>query len=295
MSIQIKSKLHPRNKHNNLYDFDLLVLDNPALEKFIKRNPKGEKTIDFADSKAVKSLNKALLKSYYDIDSWDIPDNYLCPPIPGRADYIHYLADLLDSKAKKDVRCLDIGTGANCIYPILGVQEYNWNFVASDLDFTAVRNAKDLVSKNKNLEGKIEIRLQTNPRHIFGGIILENEFYDLSLCNPPFHSSEAEANKGTLRKIKNLQGQKSQKAELNFGGTNNELWCEGGEARFIKDMIFESKRFAKSCGWFTTLVSKQENLRSIYKVLKTVEALEVKTVDMTQGNKISRFVAWRFI
>lgn len=295
MSSDSKSKLHPRNKHNSLYDFALLTIENPDLKAFVKLNPKGEQTIDFSNPKAVKQLNKALLKSYYQVENWDIPDNYLCPPIPGRADYIHYLADLLDLKAKKQIKCLDIGTGSNCIYPIIGVREYNWNFVASDIDFTAVRNAKELVSKNDCLNGKIEVRLQSNPRHIFGGIILENEFYDVSLCNPPFHSSENEASKGSLRKIKNLQGEKSKNVELNFGGTNKELWCEGGEARFIKDMIFESKRFAKSCKWFTSLVSKQENLRGIYKVLKTVEALEVKTIDMAQGNKISRFVAWRFI
>ena len=40
-------------------------------------------------------LNRALLKADYGIDFWDIPPNYLCPPIPGRVDYIHHLADLL--------------------------------------------------------------------------------------------------------------------------------------------------------------------------------------------------------
>ncbi|MFN5418485.1 MAG: 23S rRNA (adenine(1618)-N(6))-methyltransferase RlmF [Flavobacteriia bacterium] len=289
-----KSKLHPRNKHNNLYDFDLLVGETPELKDFILLNPKGEQTIDFANQNTVKCLNKALLKSYYKIDFWDIPNNYLCPPIPGRADYIHYLADLLDLKAKKEIKCLDIGTGSNCIYPIIGVQEYQWNFVASDIDFLAVRNAKEIISQNNSLEGKIEIRLQKNPRFMFKDVILEKEFFDLTLCNPPFHSSEEEANKGSLRKIKNLQGEKKPKVELNFGGKNNELWCEGGEAKFIKDMIFESKHFAKNCNWFTCLVSKKENLRAIYKILKKVEVKESRTIEMAQGNKVSRFVAWRF-
>jgi 23S rRNA (adenine1618-N6)-methyltransferase len=50
-------------------------------------------TIDFSDPEAVKSLNQALLISYYDIQMGY--SHYLCPPIPGRADYIHYIADLL--------------------------------------------------------------------------------------------------------------------------------------------------------------------------------------------------------
>lgn len=294
MSEESKSKLHPRNKHNNLYDFDLLVRENPELKNYIRLNPKGEQTIEFANPNAVKCLNKSLLKSYYNIDFWDIPDNYLCPPIPGRADYIHYLADLLDAKTNKEIKCLDIGTGANCIYPIIGAHEYQWNFVASDIDFLAIRSAKEIVSQIKSLEGKIEIRLQKNPRFMFKDVILENEFFDLTLCNPPFHSSEEEANKGSLRKIKNLQGEKRLKVELNFGGKNNELWCEGGEAKFIKDMIFESKHFAKNCKWFTCLVSKKENLRAIYKILKKVEVKESRTIEMAQGNKVSRFVAWRF-
>jgi len=42
------------------------------------------------------------------------------------------------------------------------------------------------------------------------------------------------------------------------------------------------------------LVSKKENLKAIYQQLKACKAREVKTVDMQQGNKQSRFVAWRF-
>ena len=47
--------------------------------------------------------------------------------------------------------------------------------------------------------------------------------------------------------------------------------------------------------WFTTLVSKQSNLKNAYKTLEKYRALEVKTIPMGQGNKTSRIVAWTFL
>ena len=133
------------------------------------------------------------------------------------------------------------------------------------------------------------MRLQQNKRFIFTGIL--NEKVDVSICNPPFHSSLKEAQKANNRKTKNL----GLKKDLNFGGQHNELWCEGGELKFIRDMIFESRRFKTDCFWFTTLVSKKENLKPIYRTLKKVEATDVKTIEMGQGNKVSRIVCWTFL
>ena len=117
-----KTKLHPRNQHREDYDFVRLVAHSPELEAFTANNPLGQTTIDFQDLSAVRMLNRALLKTYYNIDFWDIPANYLCPPIPGRVDYIHYLADLLASSNNQEiprgpnVKALDIGTGASLVY-----------------------------------------------------------------------------------------------------------------------------------------------------------------------------------
>ena len=90
-----KGELHIRNKHNGQYDFPLLIENYPPLKRFVSLNPLGVQTINFFNPQAVKALNKALLISYYGIRYWDIPKQYLCPPIPGRADYIHYIADLI--------------------------------------------------------------------------------------------------------------------------------------------------------------------------------------------------------
>lgn len=92
---QQKSGLHPRNRHRSRYDFPALIASCPALAPFVKPNAWGDVSVDFADPAAVKMLNRALLQHFYGIEHWDIPADYLCPPIPGRADYLHHLADLL--------------------------------------------------------------------------------------------------------------------------------------------------------------------------------------------------------
>jgi len=295
-----KTKLHARNKHRGRYDFKQLIDSCPELAPFVKLNDYNDESIDFFNPTAVKMLNKALLKHFYKIDYWNIPENYLCPPIPGRADYIHHVADLLGSKNKgktstgNQIKCMDIGVGASCVYPIIGVKEYGWSFTGSEIDPVAIESANKIIELNSSLKGMIKIRLQPNPASIFQGIIQKGEHFNLSICNPPFHTSMEEAQSGTLRKLSNLKRKKITKPILNFGGQNNELWCEGGEKRFVQNMIRQSKQFAASCDWFSTLISKQANLKSIYQTLKKVEAVEVETIPMGQGNKISRIVAWTF-
>ncbi|HSH65564.1 MAG TPA: 23S rRNA (adenine(1618)-N(6))-methyltransferase RlmF, partial [Bacteroidia bacterium] len=290
--------MHQRNKHKERYDFRMLLQIDPTLRPFVKENEKGDGSINFFDPKAVKALNKALLKLYYGIDEWDIPENYLCPPVPGRADYIHHIADLLNDSTLNSVTkgnsitCLDIGTGANCIYPIIGIKEYGWHFLGSDTDPVAIQSASKIVESNAVLKGKIDLRLQLNPNDIFKGILKKNEHIDVSICNPPFHSSAEEARKGSIKKLENLKGGKVNDPVLNFSGKSNELWCSGGEERFVRNMIFESKQFAGQCSWFSSLVAKKEHLKRIYNALEKVEAVEVKTIPVDQGNKTSRIVAW---
>jgi 23S rRNA (adenine1618-N6)-methyltransferase len=150
----------------------------------------------------------------------------------------------------------------------------------------------EAISKSNNLG--IDLRHQTDRTRYFKNIIGHDEQFDLTVCNPPFHASEAEAISSNLRKIKNLKGEKPEKSNASFGGQHNELWCKGGEVKFIKDMVAESKEYKNQVLWFSTLVSKHGNLKDIYLALKKVEAQGVETIAMGQGNKSSRIVAWSF-
>lgn len=300
-NIQEKVRLHIRNKNRERYDLDALKIAVPELTDHITTNKYGAESVDFANPVAVKLLNKALLNHYYGIKNWDFPEDNLVPPIPGRADYLHYMADLLGQSNFGDlpegdkITVLDIGVGASCIYPIIGAAEYGWNFIGSDINEGSVESARNIVNSNSNLEGKIDIRLQENPTSLFKGILNTDEKIDFSMSNPPFHSSPEEAQKGSRRKVKNLSGKKTVKVELNFAGISNELIYEGGEPKFINNMIIESQDFAKNCFWFSTLVSKQSNLKGIYKTLNELEVAQVKTIPIGTGNKSSRIIAWSFL
>lgn len=300
-----KISLHPRNQHRLRYDFKSLIEKCSELKSFVFINEQysdasGE-TIDFSNPLAVKTLNKALLISYYDIQNWDIPQDYLCPPIPGRADYIHHIADLLAESNNgiiptgAEVEGLDIGVGANCIYPIIGNGVYNWSFVGTDIDEKALNNCSEIIEANPKLIEAISLQQQLEPRFVFKNIITPEDKFAFTICNPPFHKSAEDASKGSLRKVNNLQDKKVTKAVLNFGGQNTELWCDGGELGFITQMIYESARYPMQCLWFTTLVSKQSHLKSLYKTLNKVNAAQIKTIDMTQGQKTSRILAWTFL
>lgn len=300
--------MHPNNRHKNGYDFTQLVIACPALANYVVKQPGKRPTINFSDADAVKILNQALLKHHYNVQFWDIPTGYLCPPVPGRADYIHHIADLLSHSTglTQTVRGLDVGVGANAIYPIIGSQIYDWHFVGSDIAPKSVECAQQIVATNPNLQSHITIRQQTQRDNIFKGIILPNDYFSFTMCNPPFHASAHEASTGSQRKNRNLALNKQKrhgskvtldkttKTHLNFAGQHNELWCTGGELAFIKKMIDESQHFAAQVQWFTTLVSKKDNLAAIYKHLHRLPTSDVKTINMGQGNKISRFVAWQF-
>lgn len=287
----IKNGLHVRNRFSSGYDFVELVRLSPQLTAFVKVNAYEDQSIDFANPLAVKALNQALLKQAYGLDHWDIPSGFLCPPIPGRSDYIHYLADLLSLRQGPSVRVLDVGAGANGIYPLIGASEYGWSFVGSEVDPKAFEWGVKMIAKHPSISGLIEYRQQRSSLDSFKGIIKSGERFDLTMCNPPFHASTAEAAAGTQRKLRNLGGSNS---GLNFGGRAGELWCEGGELAFTKRMIAQSADYPHQVLWFTTLVSKSAHLSSFERALVKSKASEIKIIEMAQGQKKSRILAWTF-
>jgi len=303
-SPRTQSALHPRNRHQGRYDFAALVSCVPELKAFLKVLPDQSPTIDFSDPAAVRLLNRALLAHHYGIRHWWLPPGFLCPPVPGRADYLHGLADLLaeqDGKVPRgpDVRILDIGVGASCIYPLLGHAEFGWHFTGSDIEPAALANASAVLRAN-GLEHAITLRHQPQRGKIFDGVIMPGEHFTATMCNPPFHASAAEAARGSRRKWRNLGINDSTRPgstapTLNFGGQTSELWCTGGEASFIKRMIRESRDLGAQVTWFSCLVSRSEHIDAIAQQLKKLGAKAVRIVPMGQGSKQSRFVAWSFL
>jgi len=290
--------LHPRNVHQGRYDFTLLTKNLPALADFVLANPSGEPTIDFSNSAAVLMLNQALLATYYRVKHWQLPTGYLCPPIPGRADYVHYLADLLGRSCNsiprgKRIQLLDIGTGANVIYPIIASQSYGWQVTATEINTVALRAAATIVESNPVLKPNITIVQQQNSKAIFSGIVSDEQRFHLTMCNPPFFASEAEAEAASSRKWTNLG--KAPGQQRNFAGQQHELWCDGGELAFIRLMISESQLHKQQVCWFSTLVSQQKHVAPLQKLLRSVGVAQADVIEMRQGQKVSRILAWSFM
>ncbi|RXP53786.1 23S rRNA (adenine(1618)-N(6))-methyltransferase RlmF [Lutibacter sp. HS1-25] len=286
------SQLHSENVHQNGYQFSELIEAYPTLKEFVFVNKYNTETINFADPKAVKALNTALLFKYYYIAYWDFPDDNLCPPIPGRVDYIHHLADLLkNSNITKNVNIIDVGVGANCIYPLLGNSVYSWRFLGTDIDKKSIDRAEKIVKKNA-LSKSIQFKQQKDATQIFQGILNENDKFSATMCNPPFYRSQEEAMQANARKLAGLGNDAKAR---NFSGKQQELWYKGGEKAFIHTYLYESSMFKKQCFWYTTLVSKKENVQSMYDSLSKLGATEIKTIPMHQGNKVTRVVAWTFL
>ena len=295
-----KPGLHPRNRHRAGYDFAALIQVSPELAGCIAPNAAGASSIDFADPAAVRALNRALLKQAYGLEHWDLPPGFLCPPIPGRADYIHSVADLLAEKADASprgdgVRVLDVGVGANCVYPIIGRGEYGWSFVGCDVDASALACAGRIVAKNLLLAG-VELRHQPSAANIFRGVVRDDEAFSACLCNPPYYSSAAQAQEAAQRKWRGLGREiPGRTTPSNFGGRGTELWCEGGEGLFARRMIDESLEFRERIGWFTILISQESTLRGVERALKRAGAAARRVLPLAAGHKRGRILAWTFL
>jgi 23S rRNA (adenine1618-N6)-methyltransferase len=286
--------LHKNNLHNDKYNFGELIKSCDALKPFVFENEYNTQTIDFSNPQAVKLLNKALLFNHYKITFWEFPDENLCPPIPSRADYMHHLTDLLRrSNLEKDCKILDIGTGATCIYPLLGHAIKNWSFVGTDIDTPSLQTAQIIIEKNK-LTKYIELRLQKDTAHILNGIIRPSDKFCASMCNPPFFKTEEDALDATKTKLKGL-GKQTDKVVRNFSGTSKELSYKGGEKAFLHTYLYESTHYKKQCFWFTSLVSNVSHVKSMQASLEKLGATDIQVIDMIQGNKVSRVVAWTFL
>ena len=288
------SELHPNNKHNKGYNFTELYEAFPPLKAFVFVNAYGTETIDFANQKAVKSLNTALLFKDYKVKFWEFPDDNLCPPIPGRVDYIHYLNDLLKTSGiAENAKVLDIGTGANCIYPLLGNAVYGWQFTGTDIDQKSLEVAQLIVNKN-GLEQSIKFLKQAHSSQVLKGILGEDDQFSVAMCNPPFYGSQEEAMQANTRKLTGL-GNENDANLRNFGGKQQELWYKGGEKAFLHTYLYESSMFKTQCFWYSSLVSKKENVEGMVDSLNKLKATDIKIIPMHQGNKITRIVAWTFL
>eukprot|EP00210_Caulerpa_lentillifera_P001543 g1481.t1 len=245
------------------------------------QNNHGYSTMDFADPVATLQLTKTLLKEYYDI-TWDIPVGHLVPPLPCRAKYNAWIHDLLQlsSPDRNSVRGLDIGCGANCIYPLLGAATYGWNFIGTDITAEAVLHANANRDRNPRIGHLINIiKIPESCQDILIPVVQEYGDFHFSMCNPPFFSSIEEA---------------SQNQKTAFGGTMEEMVHPGGELAFVNKILQESIQLQAHIHWYTVMLGKKTTFKQIRAQLHSLGAVAIRTSTLLQG-KITRWtIAWSF-
>ena len=125
--------MHSRNRYKEKpADFLELSRIYPQLQTYIVQRSTDSGSIDFSNPKAVRELTKALLADDFNL-KWDLNEGHLVPTIPLRLNYLHWIEDLMSEyeglvPKGQEVVGLDIGVGASCIYPLLGVRMNKWKF-----------------------------------------------------------------------------------------------------------------------------------------------------------------------
>jgi len=228
----------------------------------------GGATIDFKDALSQRLLTQAILHHDFNL-TVEVPEDRLCPPIPNRLNYIHWLQDLhhsltfwkVEDKVDASVKVIDIGTGASAIYPLLGVMSNpSWSFIATEIDKLSIESSRRNVSLN-SLEDRIRIYPVKKDEGILVPLLSDTDLHvDFTMCNPPFYSSEEE--------ISRLAELKDSEPSAICTGSSNEMITPGGEERFVKQMIEESLQVSERCRWFTAMLGKQSSLSSLIKFLK---------------------------
>lgn len=330
--------IHPKNKYSdNPPDFSVLASLYPSLKPFVFYSRDGRPRIDWTDYNSTRELTRVLLLHDHGLNWW-IPDGQLCPTVPNRSNYIHWIEDLLSSDIipknnNNDdiVRGFDIGTGANCIYPLLGASLLGWTFVGSDVTDVAVEWAEKNVKCNQHISELIEIRKVTacqsaisiedsncgesvNCENKMDGnatVVEEAEHLPSSSFDPPLDMNKKYSGPPLLLGVVR-DGEKfdfcmcnppffetMEEAGLNpktsCGGTPEEMVCPGGEKAFITRIIEDSVVLKESFRWFTSMVGRKVNLKFLTSKLREVGVTIVKTTEFVQGQTCRWGLAWSFV
>uniref|UniRef100_K3WZ68 AAA+ ATPase domain-containing protein n=1 Tax=Globisporangium ultimum (strain ATCC 200006 / CBS 805.95 / DAOM BR144) TaxID=431595 RepID=K3WZ68_GLOUD len=287
--------LHARNRYkDNAPDFYQLAQLYAPFKQYVN-DEKQTASLAWDDPFAVRELTKTLLLHDFQLH-WSLPIDRLCPPLPNRLNYLHWIEDLLLeaniaalSPSETSIYGIDIGTGASCIYALLGAQMHpNWRFLATEINAESFTSAQENVRRNPALETRVNVlRVQTQRllrepleqlKPSFGGAN-NGGVVHFCMCNPPFFDdmSEADTNPSTC-----------------CMGSSNEMVCSGGEVAFINNMIDDSLVLRHRIVWYTSMIGKKSTVRKILAVLREKQIPQTRTTEFLQGRTKRWGIAWTF-
>ncbi|OUC48371.1 hypothetical protein D917_01229 [Trichinella nativa] len=219
-------RMHPRNFYrNNPPNFAELALQYPDFRQHCAIDIYGKVNFNFKNPDAIRALTNVLLKKDFGL-SIEIPPDSLVPRIPGRLNYIHWLQDLAASHfPDESVRCIDIGSGASCIYPLLGAKVCGWKFIAVEKLPDAIECARKNVMKN-NLQNLISVVEVDGPINLYNVVeqLGTEMICSFCMCNPPFFDSQRKEGPGNLSFPSRRPAPHSCTV-----GRHEEMFADGGE------------------------------------------------------------------
>ncbi|XP_055935505.1 RNA N6-adenosine-methyltransferase mettl16-like [Argiope bruennichi] len=277
--------MHERNIYKNRPDFGKIAIDYPEFSTYVIPDKKGKFRIDFNDPNALRMLTRILLKKDFDLNV-EIPDGYLIPTVPQRLNYILWIEDLLTvlPKERDTVSGIDIGTGPCAILSLLGSKKNGWHFLSTETADEAMLRAKKNI-ENNNLESHIKVS-KVNKGTVLHDVMIGNEEnFDFCVCNPPFFENKDDIRKKTPR----------MKEKLEIFAKKEEIFAEGGEVSFIKQLLKDSLMLKDRISLYSSMFGKKKSFIEILKELQNVEGVTYTKTEFCQGNTIRWGIAWTFL
>ncbi|XP_073091126.1 RNA N(6)-adenosine-methyltransferase METTL16 isoform X1 [Manis javanica] len=287
----LSKSMHARNRYKDKPpDFAYLASKYPDFKQHVQINLNGRVSLNFKDPEAVRALTCTLLREDFGL-SIDIPLERLIPTVPLRLNYIHWVEDLIghqDSDKSTLRRGIDIGTGASCIYPLLGTTLNGWYFLATEVDDMCFNYAKKNVEQN-NLSDLIKVVKVPQKTLLMDALKEESEIiYDFCMCNPPFFANQLEA-KG----VNSRNARRPPPSSVNTGGIT-EIMAEGGELEFVKRIIHDSLQLKKRLRWYSCMLGKKCSLAPLKEELRVQGVPKVTYTEFCQGRTMRWALAWSF-
>lgn len=227
--------------------------------------------------------------------------------VANRHNYILWLKRLLDTSSydqlDRKVVGLDIGTGASCIYPLLGCAQRPWSFIATgklqytlqgflltnrypDIDAKSLEFATKNVQLN-DLHSRIRLveRKPQDPLIPLDELSIDN--FDFCMTNPPFYKSEEE--------MVESAAQKSRPPFTACTGSKTEMVTDGGEVGFVERILRESLALRERVQWYTAMFGFLSSLTSFIEKLREHNIDNFAVTEFVQGNKTRRWaLGWSF-
>lgn len=286
-AMALNKSMHPRNRYKDKPpDFAYLASKYPEFQQHVQTSLLGRPVVNFKEPEAVRALTCTLLKEDFGL-TIEIPLERLIPTVPLRLNYIHWVEDLTDGQ-KQRRRGIDIGTGASCIYPLLGATMNGWYFLATEVDDICFDYAKRNVEQN-NMSDLIKVMKVPQKTLLMDALKEETEIvYDFCMCNPPFFANQMEA-KG----VNSRNSRRPPPSSVNTGGVT-EIMAEGGELEFVKRIIHDSLQLKKRLRWYSCMLGKKCSLAPLKEELKKQGVPKVTYTEFCQGRTMRWALAWSF-